>query len=63
MAENVWRYVLSISQVHAGKSTSSTAYLAINAAHELYAAFYACHGSPHSVYFGLPVVHRTSTLQ
>eukprot|EP00965_Chrysotila_dentata_P154153 5094683-Pleurochrysis_carterae.AAC.1 len=54
MAENVWRYVLSIRQVHASRSTPSKAYfyLAINPAHELYAAFYACHGSPHFIKFG-----------
>eukprot|EP00965_Chrysotila_dentata_P137448 4546605-Pleurochrysis_carterae.AAC.1 len=53
MAENVWRYVLSIRQVHASRSTHSTkAYLAISAAHGLYAAFYACHGSPHFVNLG-----------
>eukprot|EP00965_Chrysotila_dentata_P197333 6178129-Pleurochrysis_carterae.AAC.1 len=63
MAENVWRYDLSIRQVRAGKSTPSTAYLAIKAAHGLYAALYACHGSPHFIYFGLPVVHRPSSLQ
>eukprot|EP00965_Chrysotila_dentata_P199285 6179288-Pleurochrysis_carterae.AAC.3 len=63
MAGDVWCYVLSIRQVHAGKSTPRTAYLAINAAHALYAAFYACHGSPHFINFGIPVVHRTSSLQ
>eukprot|EP00965_Chrysotila_dentata_P027612 917931-Pleurochrysis_carterae.AAC.1 len=61
MAENVWRYVLSIRQVHAGGSTPSKAYLAINAAHGLYAAFHACHGSPHFINLGFLVVHRTST--
>eukprot|EP00965_Chrysotila_dentata_P017905 594975-Pleurochrysis_carterae.AAC.1 len=64
MAENVWRYVLCIGQVHASKSTRSTASLmAINAAHGQYAAFYACHGSPHFITFGFLVVHRTSSLQ
>eukprot|EP00965_Chrysotila_dentata_P261523 6214280-Pleurochrysis_carterae.AAC.2 len=33
MAENAWRYALSIRQVYASKSTPSAAYLAINAAH------------------------------
>eukprot|EP00965_Chrysotila_dentata_P248592 6208427-Pleurochrysis_carterae.AAC.1 len=62
MAENVWRYVLSIRQDHAGRSTPSKAYcLAINAAHGLYAAFYACHGSPRFISFGVPIVQRTST--
>eukprot|EP00965_Chrysotila_dentata_P032845 1095049-Pleurochrysis_carterae.AAC.1 len=64
MAENVWRYVLSIRQVHASGSTPSKAYLAINAAHGLYdAAFYACYRSPHLMNFGFLVVHRTSSLQ
>eukprot|EP00965_Chrysotila_dentata_P214469 6188198-Pleurochrysis_carterae.AAC.6 len=39
------------------------AYLAIDAAHGLYAAFYACHGSPRLINFGFPIVHRTSRLQ
>eukprot|EP00965_Chrysotila_dentata_P067097 2221020-Pleurochrysis_carterae.AAC.2 len=63
MADNVWRYVLSIRQVHAGRSAPSTAYSAINAAHGLYAAFYVCHGSPYFMNFGFLVVHRTSSLQ
>eukprot|EP00965_Chrysotila_dentata_P068941 2278376-Pleurochrysis_carterae.AAC.1 len=64
MAENVWRYVLSIRQVHASKSTPSTAYLTINAAHGPYAAFYACHGLPHFISFGFSLlVHMTSSLQ
>eukprot|EP00965_Chrysotila_dentata_P000133 4510-Pleurochrysis_carterae.AAC.1 len=61
MAEKVWRYVLSIRQVHAGRSAPSTAYLAVDAAHGLYAAFYAYHGSPHCINLGFLVVHRTST--
>eukprot|EP00965_Chrysotila_dentata_P043823 1456764-Pleurochrysis_carterae.AAC.1 len=63
MAENVWRYVLSIRPDHAGRSNPSKAYLAINAAHGLYAAFYACHGSPNLIKYGFLVVHRTSSLQ
>eukprot|EP00965_Chrysotila_dentata_P088706 2928761-Pleurochrysis_carterae.AAC.3 len=63
MAENIWRYVLSIRQAHAGESTPGTAYLAIYAAHGLYAALYACHGSPHFISFGFPSVHRTLSLQ
>eukprot|EP00965_Chrysotila_dentata_P241400 6204257-Pleurochrysis_carterae.AAC.1 len=35
----------------------------MNAAHGLYAAFYACHRSPHFINFGFLVVHRTSILQ
>eukprot|EP00965_Chrysotila_dentata_P151820 5016768-Pleurochrysis_carterae.AAC.1 len=33
------------------------------AAHGLYATFYTCHGSPHFMNFGFPVVLRTSSLQ
>eukprot|EP00965_Chrysotila_dentata_P021209 702509-Pleurochrysis_carterae.AAC.1 len=46
-------HVLSIGQVQASKSTPSTAYLAINTAHGLYAAFYACYGSPLFINFWL----------
>eukprot|EP00965_Chrysotila_dentata_P233718 6199747-Pleurochrysis_carterae.AAC.1 len=52
MAENIWRYIFSIRRVQAGRSTPSMAYLANNAARGLYAAFYACHGSPHFINFG-----------
>eukprot|EP00965_Chrysotila_dentata_P019002 633562-Pleurochrysis_carterae.AAC.1 len=62
VAENVWRYVLCIRQVHAGRSTPSKAYLAVNAAHGPYAAFHACHGSPNFIdYFSLQHHKRTTT--
>eukprot|EP00965_Chrysotila_dentata_P069618 2299527-Pleurochrysis_carterae.AAC.1 len=44
MADNIWRTVFSISRVQARRSTPSTVYQAINTAHGLYAAFYACLG-------------------
>eukprot|EP00965_Chrysotila_dentata_P022952 760576-Pleurochrysis_carterae.AAC.2 len=56
-------FVFSVRPVQASRTTPSKAYLAMNAAHGLSAAFYACHGSPHFNNFGFPVVHRTSPSQ
>eukprot|EP00965_Chrysotila_dentata_P192740 6175347-Pleurochrysis_carterae.AAC.2 len=47
----------------AGRSTPSTAYLAIDTAHGRYAAFYDCHGSPQFICFGALAMRRTSSLQ
>eukprot|EP00965_Chrysotila_dentata_P108725 3591850-Pleurochrysis_carterae.AAC.1 len=63
MAENIWRDAFSIRQVQAGRSTPSMAFLANNGAHGLYAAFYACHGSPYFIKFGALARRRTSSSQ
>eukprot|EP00965_Chrysotila_dentata_P045491 1511179-Pleurochrysis_carterae.AAC.1 len=53
IAESIWRHVLRIRRIQASRSTSSKAYLAINAAHGLFVAFYTCHGSPYSLILAL----------
>eukprot|EP00965_Chrysotila_dentata_P243357 6205370-Pleurochrysis_carterae.AAC.4 len=63
MATNIWRYGFSIDQVQAGRSTPNMAYLAINAAHVRYAAFYACQGAPYFFDFGSLAMRKISSSQ
>eukprot|EP00965_Chrysotila_dentata_P234004 6199930-Pleurochrysis_carterae.AAC.1 len=54
---------LSRRRVQAGRSTPRMAYLAINAARGLDAAFYACYRSPYFIIYGALARRRTSSSQ